>query len=101
VGNSVREILLCRGLLRAINLRHGTDRFTSSTDSTTHKNPPSSAGPEPATVGHVASTLTVRPPTTAVNIRRYAFKGAQPTYIQTSKPSTRVIPPSKSEQRST
>jgi hypothetical protein len=46
--------MLCRFLLHAVNLRHGTDGFTSppkevrATDFITHKNPPSSAGPEPA-----------------------------------------------------
>jgi hypothetical protein len=32
----------------------------------THKSPPSSAGPEPTTVGPVASTLTTRPPRAAI-----------------------------------
>jgi hypothetical protein len=32
----------------------------------THKYPPSSAGPEPAAVGPVASTLTTRPPRAAI-----------------------------------
>jgi hypothetical protein len=63
--------MLFRVLLRAVNLRHGTDGFTS---------PPkevratdfyqSSAGLEPAAespIGPVASTLTTRPPRTAVS----------------------------------
>jgi hypothetical protein len=61
--------MLCRVLLHAVNLRHGTDGFTSppkevrATDFITHKNPPSSAGPEPTAaspMGPLASTLTTR-----------------------------------------
>jgi hypothetical protein len=53
--------MLCRLLLHAVNLRHGTDGFTSPPK----ENPPPSVGFEPATecpVGPVASTLTTRPP---------------------------------------
>jgi hypothetical protein len=64
-------LMLCRVLLRAVNLRQGTDGFTSppkevrATDFfIAHKNPLSSAGPEPATEspgGPVACRLTARP----------------------------------------
>jgi hypothetical protein len=61
--------MLCRVLLNAVILRHGTDGFTSPPKEVcalrnfiVHKNPPSSVGPEPATEGTVASTLTIRPP---------------------------------------
>jgi hypothetical protein len=55
-------------LLHAVNLRHGTDGFTSPTKEVmlrifiTLKNPSTSAGIEPATLGPVASTLTTSPP---------------------------------------
>jgi hypothetical protein len=59
----------CKVLLHAVNLRHGTDGFTSPPKEVvlrifiTFKNPSSSAGFEPANLGSsVASTLTTRPP---------------------------------------
>jgi hypothetical protein len=68
--------MLCRVLLHAINLRHGTDGFTSPPKGIfiTHKNPPSSVGFEPATecpVGPVASTLTTGPPRAATSIPHF------------------------------
>jgi hypothetical protein len=55
-------------LLHAVNLRHGTGGFTSPPKEVvqrifiTLKNPSTSAGIEPATLGPVASTLTTSPP---------------------------------------
>jgi hypothetical protein len=55
-------------LLHAVNLQHGTDGFTSPPKEVvlrifiTLKNPSTSAGIEPATLGPVASTLTTSPP---------------------------------------
>jgi hypothetical protein len=64
-GRQSTSLMLCRVLLHAVNLRNGTDSFTSLRRKCvlgifiTHKNPPSSVGFEPATeypVGPVAST---------------------------------------------
>jgi hypothetical protein len=55
-------------LLHAVNLRHGTDGFTSPPEVVlrifiTLKNPSTSVGIEPANLGGpVASTLTTSPP---------------------------------------
>jgi hypothetical protein len=56
-GRQSISLKFCRCLLHAANLRHGTDGFTSLRRKCVlrifiaHKNPPSSAGPEPARVG--------------------------------------------------
>jgi hypothetical protein len=58
-GRHSISLMLCRVLLHAVNLRHGTDGFTSPPKEVRAKNPPSSVGFEPATecpVGPVAST---------------------------------------------
>jgi hypothetical protein len=61
--------------LHAVNLRHGTDSFTSPLKEVwifiTHKNPPSSAGPEPTSaslLGPIAGTLTTRPLRVALTV---------------------------------
>jgi hypothetical protein len=53
-----------RVLLHAVNVRHGTDGFTSPPKEGVLRilNPSSSAGFEPATLGPVARTLTTTPP---------------------------------------
>jgi hypothetical protein len=78
VRNGVQESLPSKHLtdalqvlLHAVYLRRGTEDFTSprkevrATDFITHKNPPSSAVTEPATVSPATSTLTTRPQRTA------------------------------------
>jgi hypothetical protein len=64
--------MLCRVLLHAVNLRHGTDGFTSppkEVRATDFYHPEKSTGPQPPTdspVGPVAITLTTRPPRAAL-----------------------------------
>jgi hypothetical protein len=86
--------MLCRVLLHAINLQHGTDGFISPPKEvhTVDFYPPSSAGLEPATVspmGPVASTLTTRPLKEALNMdinRKNNLSGNKPGHSVYNKP---------------
>jgi hypothetical protein len=87
-GRQSISLMICRVILHAVNLRHGTDGFTSP--------PSSSAGFEPATgspEGPVASTLTTWPPRAAlrtVTICNYFPVPSQQVVRDPSAKSSRI-----------